>query len=548
MLAGAIAVIVSFFRQPSILAYILTGLILGPLGFSKLTEGDTLKGLSEIGITLLLFMVGLELDITELKKIGKTATLAGICQVCITTLIGFGISQLLGFSTIVSLYLGVALTFSSTIIVVKLLSEKKDLQSLYGKLAVGIFVVQDIIAIFLLVFLGTLGHEHSNLALTLGLAFLKLLGLIGIIFVHSKFIFPTVLRYVGKSQELLLIFSLAWALGFASLTALPIVGFNLAIGGFLAGVALANTAVHYEISAKITPLRDFFIMLFFIVLGSQLVLGGFGSILTPTLVLSAFVIIGNPIIVLILLTALGFKLRTAFFTGFTVGQISEFSLILGSLGMSLGHIGQKELSIITFVGIITITASSYFILHTRQLYERVKKYIGWLDYKKGSAERHMHQSELKNHCVLIGAHRLGERVVASLEKIGMPFIVIDFNPDVAQSLGKRGIHVLCGDITDESIQDLANLKKAKLVISTVPDIQDTLSVVQAIMKSGSKAKLIVTAADETQALELYEHEADYVLLPHFIGADHLKHILERKHTDFSLSKLRARHVKTLQSV
>lgn len=548
ILAGAIAVIVSFFKQPSILAYILTGLILGPLGLSKLSEGDSLKGLSEIGVTLLLFMVGLELDVTELKKIGKTASIAGVLQILVTTLLGFTIAKFLGFDSLKSIYLGLALTFSSTIIVVKLLSEKKDLQSLYGKLAVGIFVIQDIVAIFILVFLQGLNSTAGNLPLNFLYTLIKLICLLLIIYLHSKFIFPLVLKTVSKSQELLLVFSLAWALGFAALTALPLVGFNLAIGGFLAGVALANTAVHYEISAKITPLRDFFIMLFFIVLGSQLVFSGWQNVVIPSIAFSTFVLIGNPIIVLVILALLGFKPRTAFFTGFTVGQISEFSLILASLGLSLNHITQNELSIITFTGIATIAVSSYLILHTRQIYEKSKHLISWLDFKKGSAERNLKRSVLRNHFILIGAHRLGSRVIESLSHLKTEFVIIDFNPDIVEKLEAKGYNVICGDITDPYIQDLANIKKAKLIISTLPNMFDTLSLIEAIEATNSKAKFIVTARDEAEALKLYDHQADYVLLPHFIGADHLKQILENKNTNTNLKNLKVRHVKQLADI
>lgn len=545
ILAGAISILVSFFKQPSLLAYILTGLILGPFGLARLSHGEMLSGLAEIGITLLLFIVGLELDMRELKIIGKPAILAGLGQLFFTFIIGWGIAAGLGFSPLSGAYIAMALTFSSTIIVVKLLSEKRDTQSLYGKLAVGIFIVQDLCAIILLVGLNSISSNESNIIFGLGSAILKFLLVVGVIYLHSRYIFPKVIGWIGKNQDLLLIFSLAWALGFASLVALPFFGFNLAIGGFLAGLALANTAVHFEIIASIKPIRDFFIMIFFIVLGAQLDLNQGMNLITPTIIFSTFVLIGNPIIVLLILTGLGFKPRTAFFTGITVGQISEFSLILAALGLSLGHINKQDVAIVTLVGLTTITLSSYLILYTRKIYEHFKTFINRLDFKRGSAEKHLRRHVLKNHYILVGANRLGRRIIATLEKSGEPFVVVDFNPNVIEKLNSLNIPTICGDFTDSFIQELANLRQAKLVISTVPDLHDTMTILAAIRGSKFRTKLIVTAVDENEALRLYEKEADYVLLPHFIGADHLKNILEKKNSSLNLNILKRTQMKLL---
>lgn len=552
VIAGGIACIVSFFKQPSILAYILTGLILGPFGYYKLHQGETLESLAQIGTTLLLFMVGLELNVSELRRIGKSAIIAGIGQILITSSLGFLIAHFLGFSNISSLYIGIAITFSSTIIVVKLLNDKHDMGSLYGRLVVGIFLMQDFVALLILMSLSSSAGpgisifenlpwwQHAILTLTKGLTLALFIGWL------SAKIFPKISKFFAKSDELLLIFSLAWALGFAAFVTLPVIGFSLEIGGFIAGLTLARTNAHHEISARIRSLRDFFIIIFFIVLGSQLVISDIAPLTVPSIILSSYVLIGNPLIVLALLGWLGYKPRTSFFSAVTVGQISEFSLIMVALGVKLGHIGQNVATLVTMIGIITIALSSYIILYAEKIYHLLSPWLEWFDFRKGFAEKNIDQTVLNQHVVLLGAHRLGEHVAQSLIKNKEPFLVVDYDPEIIERYKALDIPVLCGDITDPYIQDLARLESAKLIISTLPDINDNLVIIDRLREKHAKTKLIVTAKDESDALNLYEKNIDYVLLPHFIGSLHLTKIIsESKKSFHNLRKLKDSHLKVL---
>lgn len=548
VLAGACSFFVSFFKQPSIIGYILAGLILGPFGYHHLHEGEALHALSQIGITLLLFMVGLELDVTQLKKIGRRAIIAGVAQIGITAAIGLLLGLVLHFSVLTSTYIALALTFSSTIVVVKLLSEKRDLQSLYGRLSIGIFVVQDLVALIILMVLSSSG-EASSLGLPVWgqILFTLLKGiLLGLgIAALSSFIFPKLLKIIGKSDELLLIFSLAWALGFAVFVQLPFIGFSLEIGGFLAGIALSQSSVHHEISARIRSLRDFFIMIFFIVLGSQITFTGIGTYLLPALFLSLFVLIGKPLVVLTTLGMLGYKPRTSFSTAMTVGQISEFSLILFALGAKLGHVSSEVSSLITLIAIITIALSSYGIMQAERIYTWLAGLLDWFDFTGGTAEKHQHGSPLKNHIVLLGAHRTGGELAQSFLKAREKFVILDFNPDVAERYSHLGVEVICGDASDPYIQDLAGFRHARLIVSTLPELHDNLGVVESIRNQKLKAKLIIMAQNEADAKALYRHKVDYVLLPHYINGIHLSKILKHPHPHQHLTSLRRQHLKAL---
>ncbi|HMQ01499.1 MAG TPA: cation:proton antiporter [Candidatus Doudnabacteria bacterium] len=555
--AGVIAYILHFLKQPSIIAYIITGLLIGPLALYRLHHGEILHGLAEIGMTLLLFMVGLDLDISQLRRIGRAAVVAGIGQIIFTGAIGYALATMLGLAPLPALYIAIALTFSSTIIVVKLLSEKKDMQSLYGKLAVGIFLVQDIAAILILILLAGLtnsagfgslnGGLFETVIFTLAKAFM-----IGVIVVTlSRTIFPRLLHSLLKSDELLLLFSLGWALGLAAFFTSPWIGFNAAIGGFVAGLALANTGAHYQISGRIKPLRDFFIVIFFIVLGSQLVVSNIALAIWPAIILAVFVLIGNPIIITLILGLMGYKIRTSFMTGVTVAQISEFSLILMALGLAAGHVNETHVTIVTMVGITTIGISSYGVIYSNKLYEWLSRSTyHWLERK--SRRNNKHQENLGNtvyrqHIVLIGANRLGSHLVNRLHKQkDQQFIIIDFNPDIVSHYRSLGIAAVCGDIADPYIQEISVLAEAKLIISTIPDFHDTMALMEYVQTLSRKPKLIATASDEHEALQLYKAGASYVLLPHFVGGVHLNDII-RSHSDAaSLRKLKAKHLEILR--
>ncbi len=547
VLAGACALLVNYLKQPSILAYILAGLILGPFGYWRLHEGSALTAMSQVGITLLLFMVGLELDISQIKKIGRRAVLAGAGQVLITLACSFLLCHLLGFSMLTSLYVALALTFSSTIIVVKLLSEKRDLQSLYGRLVVGIFLTQDLVALVVLMVLSS-GSSATGTALWshVGFTFLRGVLLVVGVVILNQYVFPKLFRSIGKSDELLLVVSLAWALGLATFVQLPFMGFSLEIGGFLAGLSLSASSVHYEISARIRSLRDFFIIIFFIVLGSQLSFAGIASTIVPAIILSLFVLVGNPFIVVVILSFLGYKPRTAFYTAITVGQISEFSLILVALGLKLGAINPEVVSMITLVAIITFTLSSYSIIKADKLYSWLEQSLSWFDLTGGTAELHQHESTLKNHVVLLGVHRTGKELAESFLSAHEKFVIVDFNPEVAEYYARSGVPVICGDASDPYIQELAGFRYARMIVSTLPDVHDNLAVVESVRNQKFRAKLIIMAQNNDAARELYRHKVDYVLLPHYVNGLHLSRILKHQNPKQHLSILRRQHLKVLE--
>lgn len=535
-LAAFLAVIFRSLKQPAILAYILTGIIVGPLGSFNFSNKEVLHLMAQFGITLLLFMVGLELKLSGLRSVGKVAFIAGISQVVFTSFTGYLISLSLGFSSIASLYIGIALTFSSTIIIIKLLSDKKDLNSLYGKISVGILLVQDFFVILILIFLsgfdtldgGALSIEGFIITLIKGIILFTVVAYL------SKTLLPRLVNKIARSPETLFLFGVAWAFGLAAIVSSESIGFSVEIGGFLAGLSLANSSENFQIASRIRPLRDFFITIFFVVLGMNLKFVDIGAIFLPSIIFSVFVLIANPIIVMIIMGIMGYRKRTSFLSGLTFAQISEFSLILIFLGNKLGHVSDKVVSLITVVGIITFTVSTYMVVNGSKLYLYLSRFLSIFEKKHTKEDINQFSEEmenLKDHVVLVGGDQMGQSILRALEDLGKEIVVIDFDPAVVDKLKDKKVHMIFGDISDLDIQEKARLDTAKLVISTVHDIEDNIFLLKQHKHEKIQAKVIVMALDGSDAKILYEEGADYVILPHLAGGKQIAEILKENNFD-----------------
>ncbi|MBI3069929.1 MAG: cation:proton antiporter [Candidatus Levybacteria bacterium] len=526
-LASLLSILFRLLKQPTILAYILTGIIVGPFGQLQFGNQEIFRTLAELGITFLLFMVGLELKLGELRSVGKVAVITGIAQIVFTSLVGYAIAILLGFSSLAALYIAVALTFSSTIIIVKLLSDKKDLKSLYGKIAVGFLLVQDFVAILILMVLSGFNQANGTAIsfADFGLVLLKGFLLFAVILYLSRKIFPRLTDIIAKSPETLFLFSIAWAFFASAVVSSAPIGFSIEIGGFLAGLALANSSENFQIAARIRALRDFFITIFFVLLGMNMVFANLGAVFLPALILAAFVLIGNPIIVMIIMGLLRYRKRTSFFAGLTVAQISEFSLIVVFMGNKLGHVSNEVVALVTLVGVITFALSSYMILGNNTLYRWLGRYLNIFERKDAHEERIGKHKIFKEHIVLVGANRIGQSILDSLKSLNHEVVVVDFDPDIIKRLEGQNIDSFFGDITDLDIQEVAQLVSAKLVISTVPDIEDNLLLLKGVKKNKNRVKVIVVAQDDEEARQLYKEGADYVVLPHLAGGRHIAKII-----------------------
>lgn len=531
VIAAFFSLIFKFFKQPEILAYILTGIVIAAFPFFGNPNKESLQALSELGVTLLLFMVGLEIRVSELLSIGKALLLSSTAQVVITFISGLFLSLIFKFDIITSVYIATALTFSSTIIVVKLLSDQREMHSLHAKFSLGILLFQDVFAILFLMVLSGFNPQTGGAISLLNFGIILVKGIIlvsAIIFLSQK-VFPKIINFVSRSPETLFLTSLAWVFGLAAIVSSKYVGFSIEIGGFLAGVALANSLVSYQIIAKAKILRDFFIVIFFVLLGAQMSFANISAVIIPALILSLFVLIVKPAIVMGIFSILGYRKRTSFLTGVSLSQISEFSLILIFLGLKLGHIDNNTVSLITLVGLISFATSTYMITHWKRLYKKVASKIEFLEkanLKKDLIfETEESFKDVKGHVVVIGGDQMGESIVEALEDKDKVVIVVDFDPNMIKKYKERKVHRIFGDISDLDIQQRAKIDEAKLVISTIPDIQDNLLLLKELKHENRRARVVMMALDSKDARELYDEGADYVVLPHLAGGRQIAKII-----------------------
>lgn len=519
-LATLLGIVGQLLRQPLLITFLTTGLVAGPSGFGIIESYQQIELLAQIGIAILLFIVGLRLDLELIRTTGPVALATGLGQIIFTSAIGFGMALLLGMSFIGSAYVAVALTFSSTIIIVKLLSDKKEIDSLHGQIAVGFLIVQDIAAILALVGLTTFGASVAGEGTVLGSSLTiagKGLGLLGIVALLMKYVIPRLTRRLAHYQELLMLFAIAWAvlLGAGS----ELLGFSKEVGAFLAGVSLASTGYREAIGSRLTSLRDFLLLFFFIALGARLDLSTVGSQLGASVVLSLFVLIGNPLIVLAIMGAMGYRRRTGFLAGLTVAQISEFSLIVAALGLSIGHITRETMGLITLVGVVTIFASTYLILYSEPLYRLLSEPLKL--FERHNPYREAAFDTLKGipsvDVILVGLGNYGSGVAEYLLRRHKVIIGVDFDPIALERWVSRGISVLYGDMADPELHEQLPLSQARWVVSTVRSKELNLALLQHLKARGYGGKVALTATNQEEA-NAFEQAGAYVVLRPFADA------------------------------
>ena len=542
-IATIISLLIRFLKQPLIIAYILTGIIAGPSLLNVISSTDTIAIFSHMGVALLLFVVGLSLDPKVIKEVGVVSAITGVGQVLFTTIIAFLISLALGFPVLTSLYIGIALSFSSTIIVLKLLSDKNEMDTLYGKISIGFLLVQDLIAIFVLMIVSSLNGGMSAESFVLGTA-LKGIGLLVGLFLIGVYVLPRVTKVAAKSQEMLLLFSISWAFALSLLFFRA--GFSIEIGALLAGVTLSFSPYRHEISSKLKPVRDFFLVLFFILLGYQVGLHDITQYILPIIIFSLLVLIGNPLIVLVLMGLLGHTKRNSFMAGLNVAQISEFSHILIALGISVGHLGSSILSLITAVALITIAISSYLVLYAGKIYPHVSRYLSVFEKKnvKAVIPRWGYN---KYDVLLFGCDRVGHDLIILLKKMKKKFLVVDHNPEIVSSLNKKGIKCIYGDASDLELLDELHLSQLKMVVSTIPNFEINAAIINKVKTANGSAILVIVSHRAEEAIELYEQGASYVILPHLLGGYHASLLIEKHGLNFdNFLKEKMRHLEHLK--
>lgn len=540
IIAAIAAFILRLVKQPQLLAYVLAGILITPV-FGLVTDTSVIESMSIIGIAFLLFLVGLEMDLKALKNVSLVAGLGGMIQIIILFVFGYIISLLLGFLSLEAAYVGLVLAFSSTMVVMKLLSDKRELNTLHGRIAIGTLLVQDIVAIFALLILTSL--NDFTLAF-FGLVLLKFSLFVGAAYLTSRFVFPRVFRYAARKQELLLISALAVCFIFS--LAFHYLGFSIAIGAFIAGVTLGNLEYNIEIIGKVKSLRDFFALLFFVSLGMGLSLEVLDRIWIAFILLLITIIILKPLIIMTICSLFRYTKRPSFLTANSLAQIGEFSLILASQGLLLGHISQDLFSLIVMLMLISIMLTSYYIQYNQWFYRIMSPMLKVFDRFTTEGLEYL-PSSVKPKIILCGHNRIGYSVLRNLQKLKKKILVVDYNPEVIFRMVKEGYHCIYGEVTDEEIIERMNLKGITMLISTVPMLEDNLFLLRKAREANKRAKVLVTANTIEEAFELYDKGADYVILPHFLGGEHASNLIDQfRSKKIKLHEEKKKHLEVLK--
>ncbi|HLC99167.1 MAG TPA: cation:proton antiporter [Candidatus Nanoarchaeia archaeon] len=539
IIAALLAYAAKLLKQPLITAYIAAGIIISQYSLNIIEDTSIISTMAEIGVVFLLFITGLGLSPMIMKGFGKISLFTGIGQVLFTSIIGFFILYLFGFSVVESVYIAVALTFSSTIIIMKLLSDKGETETLHGRIAIGFLIVQDIIAMFILMVISSVSEGAGVQGILLNVV-IKASVILFALALTAYYVMPQVMSRIAKSQEFLLIFSVAWCLGLSIL--FRNLGFSIELGALLAGVTLSVSTYRHEISSRLRPIRDFFLVIFFIYLGSNLIFTNISFHTIAIVALSLFILVGNPLIVMAIMGAFGYSRRTGFMAGLTVAQISEFSLILVALGVKLGHLSAEILSLVTIIGIITIAGSVYMVTYSSKIYPKVSRFLKIFEIAKRRKEGlPSGLPETRPYdVILFGHNRMGFSLLNKMKDLKMRLLVVDFDPNTINSLEQRRINCVYGDVQDVEFLGTLDFRKTWLIISTIPEIETNRLLLEYTKARNRSIIAFVTSHNIEEAFQLYKEGADYVILPHFLGGERVSSLIEEikgDHKKLNITKL-----------
>jgi len=522
VVAAGMSLIMRAFRQPLIIGHIFTGIIVGPSAFKLIQDHGAFDTFSDIGIALLLFIIGLGLNAAVIRHMGRVVFITALALLLVVGSAGFGAGLLFHFTTTESLIIGLSLFFSSTIVIAKVLSDKKELTRIHGQIAIGVILLDDLVATLALLFVAAAGSGNSLGVQEVAVLAAKGIGLVALFSFISLKILPKLSKYMASSQEMLFLFAIAWGFGVAVVVSKA--GFSIEIGALAAGVMLAPLPYSAEIASRLRPLRDFFIVLFFVVLGEGLNISHLGSALLPAIVLSLLVIILKPLAAMSSLGFLRYTKRTSFKAAINISQISEFSIILTVLAYSSHLVSEQVTAVITLVALITIASSTYLMQYDNRIYRKIENFLRV--FERTETKEHEHRAT-RYPLILFGYKKGGHEFVKTFRSMRKPFIVVDYNPDVIELLDRQHIESLYGDATDPELLSELHIAKAKLIVSTITDQQVNMSLLHYVTHHNKDVVFICHADDHYQATDLYDLGATYVMLPHYIGSERMGMFINR---------------------
>jgi len=488
-------------RLPTILGYLVGGIVIGPYGFGLVQDLATVKVLANVGVILLLFTLGLEFSLKEIMRLRKVAILGGMAQILLTAAVGLALGRFLGLTTLVAVFFGFIIALSSTVIVLKSLMERGELDSGHGRIMIGILLVQDLSVVPLIIIIPAVGGGGGELWLSLGMAALKAVIFVGAMLVLGIWVLPWLLKRVAgaRSRELFLLTVVTLVLSAAFGT--YFFGLSVAFGAFVAGLLISQSVFARQAFADIVPLRDAFVALFFVSLGMlsnpQFVMDNIAIIA----IVVAVIIAAKFVICFLVPWLSGYSPKTALFTGMGLIQVGEFSFVLAGIGLEAGVISSYLYSLILASAIVTMLLTPFAFNLASFLYRRLSQgeRFGMLMARRTDPEWGRQKWELSGHAVICGHGRVGRTLTKVLERRNFPYLVIDLSPQVIAELNSRGIPCIYGDASNPDILAHAQLNKARVLICTFPDFIDVQLTTKNALKINPRLDIVARVPRDADA-------------------------------------------------
>jgi len=532
LFAWGLGLFAHFCRQPLILAYLIAGFFIGPFGMAWVKSQESIGIISELGLIFMLFMIGLEIDLKKIVRAGPVilfaagGQLAGGCLLGLAFFMAVGLSM--GGGGFDALYLCIACTLSSTVIIVKVLYEKRELDTLPGRITLGVLVLQDVFAILFLAVQPSLANlQVSIILLSVG----RVGALVATAILLSRYVLPRLFHHIARRPELILLGALAWCFLIGEIA--EKLELSREMGSLVAGVSLSTFPYALDVTAKVTTLRDFFITLFFVALGMTIPIPGL-SVIGLALLIAAFTVVSRVATTFAPLYLMKQGLRASLLPALNLAQISEFSLVVIQTGVAAGHIQTRTASAASFAFVVLAVLSTFVIMRsdpiTRFAIGPLKR-IGLrdLDHDHASDAGHEDGHGQARRIVILGFFRAASALLSEIERRNPPLLdqisVVDFNPNVFRTLADRGLHVIYGDISNVDTLLHAGVGKAELIILSVPDAllkgADNEKLVRHVRALNPTARIVATADLLADVDDLYAAGADYVTVTRITDAHEL---------------------------
>ncbi len=522
-------------RQPLMLGYIAGGVVLGPhLGLGLVTSNANIDLIAEIGLILLLFIIGLEIDLRELRRLGRSMLALGVSQFVINALLGLAFFSWLGYRVgggrFDLLYLAVVMSLSSTLIVVTLLRDKFELKVLSGRLTLGVLVVQDIWAILFMALQPNLadpGVFRIAQSVAGGTA------LVVVAFLVSRFVLARLFERSASRPELLLISSMAWC--FAVSSAAKWLGLSQEMGALIAGLSISAFPYGSDVISKITGVRDFFVTLFFVALGMKVPVPS-PALLGQAALIVAFVFASRIVAVGPVVTLLGNSRYAGVVTALNLAQISEFSLVILALGTGYGHVSSEVEALVLTAMIATSLLAPYVIGANDRLGRLLLRPFGGQRPAPGATGQAELHAGVGRDIVLLGHFRIAQAVLDLVEdrapQLKGRIMLVDYDANRSRRVIERGFHWAYADLANPDGLTPLGIDRARIVVTTISDTFlkgiSTRRLLASLRRLAPHATIVMTGEEKTDAEDLMRAGADHVLLPGQLTGERILELLERK--------------------